>query len=53
MPFSTFKQISASVFLNNLARMLKNNIPINDSLNILALNANRWLKSHVDAMLLK
>ncbi|MBU9832210.1 MULTISPECIES: type II secretion system F family protein [Rahnella] len=53
MPFSTFKQISASVFLNNLARMLKNNIPINDSLNILALNANRWLKSHVDTMLLK
>lgn len=53
LPFSTFKQIAASVFLNNLARMLKNNIPINDSLNIIALNSNRWQKSHVDLMLSK
>lgn len=51
LPFSTFKQIAASVFLNNLARMLKNNIPINDSLNIIALNSNRWQKSHVNTML--
>lgn len=53
LPFSTFKQIAASVFLNNLARMLKNNIPINDSLNILALNSNRWLKTHINIMLSK
>jgi len=53
LPFSTFKQIAASVFLNNLARMLKNNIPINDSLNIIALNSNRWQKSHVNSMLSK
>lgn len=53
LPFSTFKQISASVFLNNLARMLKNNIPINDGLNIIALNSNRWQKNHVNRMLSK
>jgi len=53
LPFSTFKQIAASVFLNNLARMLKNNIPINDSLSIIALNSNRWQKSHVNSMLNK
>ncbi|QLK62106.1 type II secretion protein F [Enterobacteriaceae bacterium Kacie_13] len=53
LPFSTFKQIAASVFLNNLARMLKNNIPINDSLNIISLNSNRWQKYHVNMMLSK
>lgn len=53
LPFSTFKQIAASVFLNNLARMLKNSIPINDSLNIIALNSNRWQKWHVNEMLSK
>lgn len=53
LPFSTFKEISASVFLNNLARMLKNNIPINDGLSIIALNSSRWQKSHVNKMLNK
>lgn len=53
LPFSTFKEIAASVFLNNLARMLKNNIPINDSLSIIALNSSRWQKSHVNKMLNK
>jgi len=53
LPFSSYKQIAASVFLNNLARMLKNNIPINDSLNIIALNSNRWQKSLVNSMLSK
>lgn len=53
LPFSTYKQIAASVFLNNLARMLKNKIPINDSLNIINLNSNRWLKSHINTMIEK
>ena len=50
MPFSTFKQLSASILLNSLSGMLKNKIPINDSLIILSLNANRWLKSHINVM---
>ena len=53
LPFSTYKQIGASVFLNNIALMLKNGIPINDSLEIIKLNSNRWLRHHIDNMLYK
>lgn len=47
------KKYRRQYFLNNLARMLKNNIPINDSLSIIALNSSRWQKSHVNKMLNK
>lgn len=50
MPFSTYKQLNASVFINNLALMLKNGIPLNDGLSIISLNSNRWLRSHIDNM---
>ncbi|APC11925.1 MULTISPECIES: type II secretion system F family protein [Providencia] len=50
VPFSTFKQLNASIILNSLSGMLKNKIPINDALTILSLNANRWLKSHINIM---
>lgn len=50
MPFSTYKQLTASVFLNNLALMLKNGIPLNDALSIIRLNSTRWLRSHIDGM---
>lgn len=53
LPFSTYKQIGASVFLNNMALMLKNGIPINDALEIIKLNSNRWLRHHIDSMLYK
>lgn len=50
IPFSTYKQLSASIFLNNLALMLKNGIPLNDALSIISLNSNRWLRSHLAGM---
>ncbi|MEQ4672950.1 type II secretion system F family protein [Providencia vermicola] len=50
IPFSTFKQLNASIVLNSLSGMLKNKIPINDALTILSLNANRWLQSHIKIM---
>ncbi|MGG8471960.1 type II secretion system F family protein [Rahnella sp. PAMC25617] len=50
LPFSTYKQIVASVFINNLALMLKNGIPLNDGLAIILLNSNRWLKHHINNM---
>ncbi|MFD3239438.1 type II secretion system F family protein [Rahnella perminowiae] len=50
LPFSTYKQIAASIFLNNLALMLKNGIPLNDGLAIILLNSNRWLKNHINTM---
>lgn len=50
LPFSTYKQIVGSIFLNNLALMLKNGIPLNDGLGIILLNSNRWLKHHINIM---
>lgn len=50
LPFSTYKQIVASIFINNLALMLKNGIPLNDGLAIILLNSNRWLKHHINGM---
>ncbi|WP_369311134.1 type II secretion system F family protein [Providencia rettgeri] len=50
IPFSTFKQLNASIVLNSLSGMLKNRIPIHDALTILNLNTNRWLKSHIRIM---
>lgn len=53
IPFSTYRQICASVFLNNLSLMLRNEIPLADALSIVSLNANRWLKGHINVMLEK
>jgi toxin co-regulated pilus biosynthesis protein E len=53
LPFSTYKQINASIFLNNLALMLRNGIPLNDALEIIKLNSNRWLTTHINTMLTK
>ncbi|EGS9941583.1 type II secretion protein F [Salmonella enterica] len=53
MPFSIYKKLSCSVFISNLSSMLKNKVPINDSLVVLSHNANRWLNSHISAMLNK
>lgn len=51
MPFSTYRQLTSSIFLNNLSLMLSNSIPLTDALTIIQLNANRWLKWHIFAML--
>ncbi|MCU6426812.1 type II secretion system F family protein [Enterobacter sichuanensis] len=53
MPFSTYRQLTSSIFLNNLSLMLSNSIPLTDALAIIQLNANRWLKWHIFAMLEK
>ncbi|HCD7428058.1 MULTISPECIES: type II secretion system F family protein [Citrobacter] len=53
MPFSTYRQLTSSIFLNNLSLMLSNNIPLTDALSIIQLNANRWLKWHLFTMLEK
>ncbi|MGL5698321.1 MAG: type II secretion system F family protein, partial [Kluyvera sp.] len=50
VPFSTYKQLTASIFLNNLALMLKNGIPLNDALSIISLNSSRWLRWHLAGM---
>lgn len=50
MPFSIYKQLNASVLMSGIASMLKNNIPIQDALNIISLNANKWLLSHINKM---
>lgn len=51
LPFSTYRQLTSSVFLNNLSLMLSNGIPLTDGLAIIRLNSNRWLKWHLDSML--
>ena len=51
LPFSTYRQLTSSVFLNNLSLMLSNNIPLTDALAIIRLNANRWLRWHLDVMI--
>ncbi|OXL39183.1 type II secretion protein F [Enterobacter mori] len=53
MPFSTYRQLTSSIFLNNLSLMLSNSIPLTDALSIIQLNANKWLKWHIFAMLEK
>ncbi|EGI5051725.1 type II secretion protein F [Salmonella enterica subsp. enterica serovar Worthington] len=50
IPFSIYKKIVCSVFINNLSSMLKNKVPINDSLIVLSQNTSRWLYSHIDSM---
>lgn len=50
MPFSTYKQLSASVFLNILALQLRNGIPIHDALTIISTNSTRWLRWHISYM---
>lgn len=51
IPFSTYRQLTSSIFLNNLSLMLSNNIPLTDALAIIQLNANRWLTWHLFKML--
>lgn len=51
IPFSIYKKLACSVFISNLSSMLRNKVPINDSLVILSQNANRWLNSHISTML--
>lgn len=51
LPFSTYRQLTSSVFLSNLSMMLSNNIPLADALSIIRLNANRWLRWHLDVMI--
>ncbi|EMW9316326.1 type II secretion system F family protein [Salmonella enterica] len=50
LPFSTYKRMSASLFLSSLSAMMRNNIPLNESLDVIRLNANRWMKSHLAIM---
>lgn len=50
LPFSTYKRMSGSLFLSSLSSMLRNNIPLNESLDVIRLNANRWMKSHLAVM---
>lgn len=51
VPFSTYRQLASSIFLNNLSLMLSNSIPLTDSLSIIRLNANRWMRWHLDVMI--
>lgn len=51
IPFSIYKKMACSVFISNLSSMLKNKVPINDSLTVLSQNANRWLYAHINTML--
>ncbi|EMX8294948.1 type II secretion system F family protein, partial [Salmonella enterica] len=51
IPFSIYKKMVCSVFISNLSSMLKNKVPINDSLTVLSQNANRWLYAHINTML--
>ncbi|EAZ4875671.1 type II secretion protein F [Salmonella enterica] len=51
LPFSTYRQLTSSIFLNNLSLMLSNNIPLTDALSIIRLNAGRWLRWHLDVMI--
>lgn len=50
IPFTTYKKMTSSMFLNSLSSMLRNNIPLNDSLGIIQMNAGRWLRVHIEKM---
>ncbi|EHF2474273.1 type II secretion protein F, partial [Salmonella enterica subsp. enterica serovar Pensacola] len=50
LPFSAYKRMSASLFLNSLSAMLRNNIPLNESLDVIRLNSNRWMRHHLAVM---
>ncbi len=50
LPFSTYKRMSASLFLSSLSAMLRNNIPLHESLDVIRLNANRWMRQHLAVM---
>ncbi len=51
LPFSTYRQLTSSIFLNNISLMLTNNIPLTDAIAIIRSNANRWFTWHLDVML--
>ncbi|EHT6840827.1 type II secretion system F family protein [Salmonella enterica] len=42
--------MSGSLFLSSLSAMLRNNIPLNESLDVIRLNANRWMRHHITLM---
>ncbi|EGN2452126.1 type II secretion protein F [Salmonella enterica] len=50
LPFSAYRKMSASLFLSSLSAMLRNNIPLNESLDVIRLNANRWMRNHLALM---
>lgn len=50
IPFSIYKQLNAAILISNLASMLKNNIPMQEGFDIISLNSNRWLLSHINRM---
>ncbi|HAK4778123.1 TPA: type II secretion protein F [Salmonella enterica] len=50
LPFSAYKRMSSSLFLSSLSSMLRNNIPLNESLDVIRLNANRWMRYHLALM---
>lgn len=47
IPFNIYKKLVSSIFLNTLAMMLKNRIPLQESIVIIEQNGNRWFKSHL------
>lgn len=50
LPFSTYRRMSASLFLSSLSAMLRNNVPLNESLDVIRLNSNRWMRNHLAIM---
>ncbi|MDV5227042.1 type II secretion system F family protein [Providencia rettgeri] len=50
IPFSIYKKVNAAVLMTSIASMLQNRIPIQEALNIISLNANKWLLYHVTIM---
>lgn len=50
VPFSSYKRMSSSLFLTSLSAMLRNKVALNESIEVIALNANRWMRHHLDIM---
>lgn len=50
LPFSTYRQMCASLFLSSLSAMLRNNVPLNESLDIIRQNSGRWMGHHIRSM---
>ncbi|EBY2753544.1 type II secretion protein F [Salmonella enterica subsp. enterica serovar Kottbus] len=50
LPFSSYKKMTSSLFLSSLSSMLRNGIPLSESLEVIRLNANRWMRGHISAM---
>ncbi|SPW31148.1 Bacterial type II secretion system protein F domain [Edwardsiella tarda] len=50
IPFSIYKRLVSTVFINDLSLMIRNKIPIANCLIILEKNSNRWVRSHIAKM---